>query len=62
MYKMEKLALNIFLLSMTAILSEQECTNTKIVTTSGIGLGSLIAFVASGIEINLFCGLFYMVS
>lgn len=45
---MKKLTLLLFLLSMTTIVFGQSFTeNTKIVTTSGIGLGSVIAIVAS---------------
>ena len=45
---MRKLTLLLFLLTMTTIVFGQDFTeNTKIVTTSGIGLGSVIAIVAS---------------
>lgn len=57
---MKKLELNIFLLLMTEIVSEQECTNTTVKTLmqSGIILGYIIAIATTGIEINLLCGLF----
>lgn len=46
---MKKIALLIFLLSITTIVFGQENTNTtiKTVTQSGIGLGSIIAVVTS---------------
>ena len=44
---MKKLTLFVFVLSMTTIVFGQNFTEKKIVTTSGIGLGSVIAVVAS---------------